>query len=433
MTNLHFIGATFDVTGSMTIVENSQGKILIDSGLFQGVEEVVKRNLSPLPFNPKEISAIVLTHAHLDHCGFIPRLIKLGFRGAIYCTKPTMKLARIIMSDSARIMEDNEHHPLHSFYSMEEVAIATSLFKTKSFHESFELIGMTVHLQSAGHILGAASVVLKGDKTIVFSGDLGRPNDPLIKPFEKCPPADIVIMESTYGAKIRKGDLHHELESFLKKLRAESKVGIIASFAVARAQMLITLISNYYREHPEEKIRFVIDGPMMTEANYIYKQFAGETKLEDDLLSALKDIEVIDHSGEWESLSQKEGPLLIVTSSGMVTGGRIWRYLENWQHDLNACLFLPGYQAEGTPGKALSEGQKSIHDEEGKNIFWSGEVISSQAFSSHADQNELLEWIQDLSKDTTIYLNHGEKESKVLFKEKLNGLGFSHVSIAESK
>lgn len=427
---MQFVGATEDVTGSMTLLTNSHGKMLIDCGLYQGVAEVVKKNLVPLPFDPRDIKAIVLTHAHLDHSGFIPRLIKNGFRGEIFCTKETMKLARIIMADSAKIMEKNEDHLLHNFYATEDVAVATSLFKLKKFNEHFEVLGMEFQLLPAGHILGASSVFIQADKKYVFSGDLGRSNDPLIKSPSHCPPTDVLVIESTYGGRVREGDYEQELISFLRKIKKESKVGIIASFAVARAQSLITLIYKYYKENPDEKIRLVIDGPMMTEANKVYREFAEQTKWPDDLKEALEHIEVIDEAREWESLSKKTGPLLIITSSGMVTGGRIWRYLENWQDDENACLFLPGYQAKGTSGKALSEGSRIIYSEEGVKVKWTGEVISSQAFSSHADQTELLEWMKDVEPTTEIYLNHGEMTSKNLLKTKLMELGYKHVFIA---
>lgn len=427
---LKFVGATDDVTGSMTILQCAKGKILIDSGLYQGIDEIVKKNLRPLPFNPKEIIAVILTHAHLDHSGFIPRLVKLGFRGTIYGTKPTLKLARLIMGDSAQILEKSEKHILKSFYEMEDVRVATSLFKSKKFHETFLVLGMNITLLPAGHILGASSVLIQGEKKIVFSGDLGRFDDPLIFPPENCPPTDILVMESTYGGKIRKGDLKSELSAFLKKIKQGSKVGIIASFAVARAQLLITLIHHFYSVHPEEKIRFVIDGPMMTEANKIYKEFSKDTKLADELKIALEEVEVIEHIREWESLRKNEGPLVVITSSGMISGGRIWRYLENWQNDTNACLFLPGYQAIGTAGRAISEGERIIHDEQGKKIHWSGEVLTSEAFSSHADQNELISWIKDIDKSTHIFLNHGETSSKEMLQTKLVEQGYKKVTIA---
>lgn len=428
--NIHFIGATADVTGSMTIVSNNQGMILVDCGLYQGTSDIVKKNREPLPFNPKEIQAIVLTHAHLDHSGFIPRLVKLGFRGDIFCTRATMKLAKIIMLDSAKILEKNEKHLLHSFYALEDVMTATSFFKTKEYHERFEVLGMSVELFSAGHILGAASVILKGDKTIVFSGDLGRSNDPINESPENCPPADIVIMESTYGATVRENVIEDELKHFLDKVKKESKIGIIASFAVARAQLLLTLIHNYYLQHPEEKIRVVIDGPMMVEANKVYKEFSKNTKMADDLTASLSEVEIIDQLGEWESIRKKEGPLIVITSSGMVSGGRVWRYIQNWQGDSNACLFLPGFQGAGTPGRLLSEGTRVIYDEEGKKIHWHGEVITSDAFSSHADQSELVLWLKNVRPETQIYLLHGEEQSKKVLKKKLEELGYKYVSLA---
>lgn len=426
---IQFLGAIEDVTGSMTLLENNNQRILIDSGMYQGLPHIVKKNIRPLVFDPREIKAIILTHAHLDHTGYIPRLVKLGFRGDIFCTKETMKLARIIMTDSARILAENEHHPLHSFYGTEDIQMTTSFFKTKEFNEIFTAADLKIHFQSAGHILGASSAVIEGEKKIVFSGDIGRTNDPLMPAPEHCPSTDILIMESTYGGKIRKGDLNQELVSFLKKIKSESRIGIIASFAVARAQLLITLIHEHYKNHPEDRVRFVIDGPMMVEANKIYKEYAHETRMPDELKDALSMVEVIQHQREWESLQKKGGPLIIISSSGMVAGGRIWRHLENWQDDDQAVLFLPGYQSAGTPGRALASGIREIQDEEGKKIKWLGEVLSSSAFSSHADQNELLSWIKSVPKETRIFLNHGEQESKEAFREKLTEMGFTHVKV----
>lgn len=431
---ISFLGATDDVTGSMTLIESSQGKILIDSGLYQGQLHTVHKNFRSLPFEPKTISALILTHAHLDHSGYIPRLIKMGFRGQIFCTRPTGKLARIIMSDSARLMEKSEDPSLNHFYATEDVVVVTSLLKTKKYYEEFEVIGMKIHLFPAGHILGASSVHLTyNNKTVVFSGDLGRTNDPLIKSGDKCPPCDIVVMESTYGSKIRSGDLQTDLKNFIKKVKNESRVGLIASFAVARAQLLIVLLQNYFEQHPEDKVRYVIDGPMMTEANNVYKEFAHDTKLEEDLKRALDGVENIDHAAEWESISKKSGPLIVIASSGMVTGGKIWRYLENWQDDSNALLFLPGFQGEGTPGRSLAEGNRFIQDTTGKRVYWSGEIMTSEAFSSHADQNELLEWLSDVDKKKTqVLLNHGELISKQVLKKTLTDKGYERVEICKA-
>lgn len=426
---IEFLGAISDVTGSMTLVSDSQRKILIDCGLYQGPEGVVEKNRRNLGFEAKDIDAIILSHAHLDHSGFIPRLVKLGFRGPIFCTEPTKKLALLIMNDSAQIFKKNEFNILHSFYETTHVAIAAGLFKTKKYHEHFDVCGVDIEFIPAGHILGAASIVMTGEKKIVFSGDLGRTDDIMLNPPEKCPEADIIVMESTYGGTVRKSILEDDLKKFLEHVKKESKVGIIASFAVARAQLLMTLIYKYFQDHPEEKVRVVVDGPMMTSATGIYMKFSDQTKVSDDLKSAVENIEVIDQIREWNSLKKKNGPLIVITSSGMVTGGRIWRYLENWQTDTNACLFLPGYQGQGTAGRALKEGTKTVHDEEGNVIEWSGEVITSDAFSSHADQRDLLAWLENVKKDVTIYLNHGEPEAKVALQKKLMEVGYSDVQI----
>lgn len=431
---LSFIGATDEVTGSMTLLETSAGKILIDCGMYQGSPESAAKNLSPLPFDPKEIKAILLTHAHLDHSGSIPHLVKLGFRGTIICTRATMKLALLIMADSAHIIEETENHPLRNYYSVEDVVKTTSFFSVKEMGASFSFLDLTITLLPAGHILGAVSYLVEDQnhKRIVFSGDLGRHDDPLNAPPPPCPQTDIVVLESTYGGKMRKGDLQEDLARFLKQVKRESKVGIIASFAVSRAQLLITLIHQYNAENPEDKVRFVIDGPMMMGANRVYLEFMAQTSMPDELKKALVNVETIDHIREWHSVQKQTGPLVIISSSGMITGGRIWRYLENWQNDENAILFLPGYQAANTAGRALSEGKREIKDETGKTIYWRGQVLTSQAFSSHADQEELLEWVSLLDKKTTIYLNHGDDEAKVALKKKLTSLGFEHCEIAHA-
>ncbi|MEA9357844.1 MBL fold metallo-hydrolase [Bacteriovorax sp. PP10] len=426
---IEFLGAIEGVTGSMTLLSVPEGKLLIDCGMFQGEEENIKKNISPLHFNSKDIDAIILTHAHLDHSGFIPRLIKEGFRGSIYSTKPTMKLAQIIMLDSAKLI-GHENNPLHSMYDLEDAVKASSFFKIKKYNEAFEVLGLQIELIPAGHILGAASVVIKGKKTIVFSGDLGRFDDPIIKEPSFCPEADMVVIESTYGGKNRSGDIEQELGRFLKLVKEGARVGIIASFAVARGQLLIAMISEYFTKYPEEKIRVVIDSPMMVSANKVYREFADSTRMPLVLNNALSEIEVIDNEREWVSLQKIDGPLVIISSSGMVSGGRIWRHLENWQRDSNAILFLPGYQGAGTAGRLLAEGKRIIFSEEGVKIHWHGEVMTSDAFSSHADQEELLYWLKDLKKETAIYLNHGEEKSKEILMKLLKEKKYTNVYIA---
>lgn len=411
-----FWGATEDVTGSMTFVHMPEGLMVVDSGLSQGTSETEALNELPLPFRPNEIKAMIITHAHLDHSGYIPLLVKKGFKGRIYCTKATSYLIRIILRDSASLDD--------AYYDDGDVTAALNMIQTVEWHETKEILGGTVSFFPAGHILGASSVKIRAEgKTVIFSGDLGRKNDPLIPAPEFCPEADAVIMESTYGNKVRQGNAEKELHTFLMKISRENRIGIIASFAVARGQMLLTMINEFFERHPEERVKVVFDSPMMSDANDVYKTFSHLLKDAHALKSGLSEADSLEFDGQWESLRKKQGPLLIVSSSGMLTGGRIGRHLMNWHDDEKAVLFLPGYQGNGTPGRALLNGERHLKYGD-YSYTWKGEVIDSDAFSSHADQNELIEWTEKLKSGTRIFLIHGEEKSKVEFAKKLTDKGF---------
>ena len=420
---LQFWGATDEVTGSMTFIHCEDGTLLIDCGLTQGTKETEKLNFLTLPIKPENITAVIITHAHLDHSGYLPRLVKNGFKGNIYCTPSTAKLMRIILLDSAKLNED-------IFYTTEDVQSTLKLIRTKEWHEPFNELGALVSFFPAGHILGASSIKLKVQgKTLIFSGDLGRYDDPILPKHPTCPKADIIVMESTYGGKNRTGNLEKELHSFLATIARESRVGIIASFAVARAQMLLTLIHEFYLRHPEEKARVCIDSPMMAEANKVYRQFAQLTLHPESVYSALEEFDLIEHRGEWESLSKKTGPLIILSSSGMLSGGRINRHLYNWRNDEKAILFLPGYQGEGTPGKSFLEGQRNLKGPDEEYFQWRGEVWTSEQFSSHGDQRDLMKWITSENKTAKIFLLHGEPGAKVALKKQMEKEKFTFVEL----
>ncbi len=403
---LTFWGATTEVTGSMTFIHLPEGICLVDAGLAQGLKEIEELNLRPLPMAPQEIRAIILTHAHLDHSGFLPRLYREGFRGTIHSTSATKKLARIILMDSAKISEGE-------LYDETDVLRTMDLFKTHDWEANFNLLGASARLFSAGHILGASSVLIQSEgKRIVFSGDLGRNDDSILLPHSSCPPCDLIVMESTYGGRKRPKTMDTELASFLIRIGREKRVGIIASFAVARAQTLLSLIYEFFQRHPEEKFRVVMDSPMMKEANGIYQKFSSLTQRPESLYESLSEIEIIEHERQWLSIRKKEGPLLVVSSSGMLTGGRILNYLSNWKDDPRAILFLPGYQAEGTPGRALLSGERDLPISPEETIHWQGEVIGSEAFSSHADHDELLSWATEKNADAKVFLLHGDMKAK---------------------
>ena len=423
MMKLKFWGATEEVTGSMTFLESGEDLIMIDCGLTQGTSEVEKLNLIPTPYSAEKIKAVIITHAHLDHSGFLPRLVKKGFKGPIFCTPATAKLIRIILLDSAGLAEDN-------FYDEKDVQNTLHLIQTHEWYARFEFLNFTINFIPAGHILGASSVLISAyNKKILFSGDLGRRDDFMLPTLKPAPEADIVIMESTYGGKNRKGDIKKELHTFLATIANESRVGIVASFAVARAQNLLTMIYEFYQDHPEYKVRVVTDSPMMKEANKIYQQYAHLTNKPEEVFAALDEFEALEHKREWDSLKKKSGPLIIISSSGMLTGGRISRHLENWQDDEKAVLFLPGYQGKGTPGRAFAEGKRQIMGPSGEVVNWSGEVWTSEAFSSHGDQSDLLSWFDEKKMVKQVFLLHGEADSKKALKLKLQEISQAEISI----
>ncbi len=412
---IQFWGATEEVTGSMTFVEHDGRMGVVDSGLFQGGHDANEKNFASLPISPKSLTAAVITHAHLDHSGYLPRLVNKGFHGDIFCTPQTADLLKIILMDSASLNRSKER----SLYDEIDVSQTLKLIKKVRWDDNFKFLGLNSKLIPAGHILGASSLVMEAEKKVVFSGDLGRRDDFLLSAVAPCPSCDVIIMESTYGGRIRSGDARQDMMKFIRNIKSQNRVGIIASFALARGQTLITLISEIFRNHPELKVPLYFDSPMMKEVNSIYKKHKQLTTQPAEMSDAFEEADSLDFLREWETVKRKNGPFIIISSSGMVTGGRIFRSLANWQFDKNAMLFLVGYQGESTPGRALLNGQRNIKDNEGNQIEWHGEILSSEAFSSHADQSELVDWARSANAER-IFLIHGEERSKEDLKKVLS-------------
>jgi metallo-beta-lactamase family protein len=413
---IHFLGATEDVTGSMTLVESHGVRLLVDAGLAQGLraDEI---NLRELPFDPQKIDLILLTHAHLDHCGYLPRLYKLGLRSPIMCTEETAKLMRVILDDSAQLLAQHENPKLQSFYDTSDVEKVFSHLKICQFHHSYPFKHLQISFHYAGHILGASSIKIQAEKSVLFSGDLGRFDDPLLTPPESAPAAcDLVVMEATYGGRIRPMGMEAEINSFLVKVKEENRIGLIASFAVARAQTLLYLIHRFYRHHPEYELPLYIDGPMLMRANDIYKRYAHKTKDPQGLRDALDYFEKVEHFKLREHLKKSDKPKIVISSSGMLSGGPVMNYLESLQHDPLSILFLAGYQAPGTLGRAMGEKQSGLILNH-KPFQWQGDIIQAESFSSHADQRELCSWVS--STKSPIVIIHGEEDSKKSLEQQL--------------
>jgi metallo-beta-lactamase family protein len=408
---LTFIGATQSVTGSMTLVREGETLLLVDAGLYQGLDAEEKL-LIPLPFNPKDLSAVVITHAHLDHCGMLPRLFKLGFKGQVFCTEITAKLMRLILTDSAHLLEEKENPQLQQFYDLKNVEQVFGSLHKLNLHHAHQFENLKITLRDAGHILGATSLLLEGSKRVLFSGDLGRSDDLLLNPPEKAlPDVDLIVMESTYGDRLRPQGMEAELASFLVKIKNTSRTGLIASFAVARAQNLLYMMHQFYTRHPEYKVPVYVDGPMLQAANDIYKKYAHVTRDVQGLKHALGEFEMIDHFKVRQHIQNKDGPQIILASSGMLSGGPVMSYLEHFMRDETVSLLLSGYQAQGTLGRALVEHQKNLTINH-KPFEWRGEIEQAETFSSHADQAELLSWLADNS-HSPVALIHGEESAKL--------------------
>ncbi|MDP2089008.1 MAG: MBL fold metallo-hydrolase [Flavobacteriaceae bacterium] len=419
---LTFLGGAETVTGSKILLEINDKKILIDCGLFQGLKELRSKNWDQFPVNPASIDVILLTHAHLDHCGYIPVLVKNGFNGTIYCTPPTFELTKIILLDSAKIQEEEcahcnkyeytKHKPAKPLYTVTDAVNCFPSFKTIEYKTRFPLFNRTYfEFHNSGHILGSASVKLDvANETIVFSGDLGRKVPIILREMTYLTKADYIVMESTYGNKE-----HPELdvkEKLLETVLHTYKKGgnlIIPTFSVERAQELIYLFKELQKDRLLPPMPIYLDSPMGVNATQVYYNYQNYLNLnEKDLAEMIKAVQLIKSVEISKAVIKDKKQKIVMAGSGMVTGGRILHHLKKNIGDPRNTILLVGFQAVGTRGRALLEGEKELKFM-GEYHQVKAEVKCINAFSGHADQSELLDWLQHfevLPKE--IYLNHGE-------------------------
>lgn len=417
-----FLGGTGTVTGSKFLVHDKGTRILVDCGLFQGLKELRLLNRSDIPVDPKDLNAVILTHSHLDHCGALPLLVKKGFKGPIYCTEPTKEITKIILLDAAKIQEEDaeyanrkgfsKHHPALPLYNTDDVERTLPLLMSQEPHEKLQIGSLTVEFFGAGHILGAATVLISnGEKRICFSGDLGRSTDPLMWPPEPPPECDYIVMESTYG------DRDHSTISSKKILKdcilEIAKTGgvlLIPSFAVGRAQNLIYEIVSLKRagEVPPS-IPVFLNTPMGQEVSKLYEQHAEFHRLgPGQFAEIMSEIHTIKTTEESKKLNQKTGPMIIIAASGMLTGGRVLHHLKAFAPNPENIILLAGYQTIGTRGWSLLNGSKDLKVH-GSYIDVNCKVVPSDSFSAHADRDSLLEWLKSAeNKPQKVFLIHGE-------------------------
>ena len=429
-----FLGGADTVTGSKYLIEHNQKRLLVDCGLFQGYKQLRLRNWNPLPANPAHIDAVVLTHAHLDHSGYLPLLVKNGFRGRVHATSATCDLASILLPDSGHIQEEDaffanrhgfsKHAPALPLYTKQEAIHCLKQLHAEHQGAWFEPIrGWKARFQPAGHILGAASLLLDvGGRRILFSGDLGRPDDPLMNPPEPPPQADTVLIESTYGDRQHpKEKLFEELGPLLKKLAARGGVAVVPVFAVGRAQAVLHTIAQLKAagEIPRS-LPIFLDSPMAIHTTALFERHPGEHRL------SVQEVRNMDHVAtmletpeQSKSLARRHGPMVILAASGMATGGRVLHHLAQYAGDHRNMVILTGYQAPGTRGASLASGRSTLRIH-AQDVAVRAEVAQIESASAHADANQLLSWLHKMpSAPGQVYVVHGEREASDMLRQRI--------------
>jgi metallo-beta-lactamase family protein len=431
---LTFLGAAGTVTGSKYLLETSKQKLMIDCGLFQGLKALRLRNWAPFPIDPASVDALILTHAHLDHSGYLPLLAKLGFKGAIHCSQATRDLCCILLLDSAHIQEKDaefhnkhntsKHEPALPLYTVADVMAVMKQFKTHPFKEPFALgEGVQALFRHAGHILGAASLELQADdKTIVFSGDLGRPNDPVMWPPAPVPAADYLLIESTYGNRVHdSADTEERLAEIITRTAQRGGKVVIPSFAVGRSQSLLYILAKLKAAHRIPNLPIYLDSPMAIEASEMIHRFPHDHRLSPEQCKAMDHVATYTTSvDESKAIASYHGPMVILSASGMATGGRILHHLMQYLSDRRNTVVLAGFQAEGTRGRSLQEGQKFIKIF-GKQIEVHAQIETIHALSAHADSNEILDWLKHFeTAPKQVFVTHGEDDAAAALAERIH-------------
>jgi metallo-beta-lactamase family protein len=419
---IKFIGGAGTVTGSKTLIESNGITILVDCGLFQGIKPLRELNWEPLPVLPSTIDFVLLTHGHLDHCGWLPRLVNQGFNGKIYCTSPTKDVAKLILLDSAKIQEEEankaneEHYSKHEIaeplYTVEQAEQVFPLFRVIKTNEVVNLDAEIYAIfTNAGHIIGATSIELRlENKTVVFSGDIGRDDDVLMYPPTKPKKADYIFLESTYGNRIHpETDTKLELETYINNTVNKGGTIIIPSFAVERAQTVMYLLWQLKIEGRIPNIPYIIDTPMGIKVLAVFENNSKWHKLSpNECVEMCKMFTMIsDYKDTIEAIYNKQ-PKVVIAASGMITGGRVLSYLEKYIGLPETTVIIIGYQAEGTRGRKLLEGAKDIKIH-GKYYDVKANILEIEGLSAHGDQQDLLNWMSVLeTKPKKVFLVHGE-------------------------
>lgn len=428
-----FFGAAGTVTGAKYLVETGDKKILVDCGLFQGLKQLRLINWHELPFDPRTLDAVVITHAHVDHSGYLPVLFKRGYRGPIYCTYGSLELCRLLLPDAAYLQEEearyankkkfSKHKPALPLFTTEEAEGCLQLFEGCNFDESVSLAkNLKFRFTPAGHIIGAACVHLDtGKSKLVFSGDVGRLHDVVMNPPQAIEEADFLVVESTYGNR-RHGhdDAKDELEKVVARTLSRNGVVLIPSFAVGRAQALLYLLSRLKAEKKIGDVPIYLNSPMANKATEIFCQFHDEHHLSaEECREMCRSIHSVHSVDESKALNTKKGPMIIISASGMATGGRILHHLKVFAPDPKNTILFVGFQAAGTRGEAMIHGVEEIKIH-GQYTPIKAEVYHMDNLSAHADYAEMLTWLRQMKRPPKkTFIVHGEPTAQDAFRRNL--------------
>lgn len=419
---LTFLGAAGTVTGSRYLLEHAGKRVLVDCGLFQGLKNLRLRNWDPLPVDAASIDAVVLTHAHIDHSGYLPALAAQGFRGPVFATQATRDLCALLLPDAGHLQEEDadyanrhgfsKHHPALPLFTEEDGRKVLRKFSTRDFDQAFEPIpGLYMRFSMAGHILGAASVHVRWDHgSLLFSGDLGRDEDLVMRPPEPPPAADYVVVESTYG------DRSHEEEDaatafaeVINRTAARGGIVVVPAFAVGRAQALLHLVATLKRERRIPDLPIFLNSPMAADVTELYHVHRAQHRLDAEHCRAMcHAAKIVNTAEESRKLNGMRFPAVIISASGMATGGRVVHHLKALAPDHRNTILLAGYQAAGTRGAALAAGAKEVKIH-GDYVKVRAEVAMLGSLSAHADRGELLAWLGRLPRaPKRVFVTHGE-------------------------